>query len=156
MSKKIFIALTAFAFIAIASANSAEARHHHWWQKAWHSASHAISHEAHVVAHGAEHAAKEVAKGAKAAANYVKANAHRACLKGMPVVIKSVVGKACKAASIEVGGLCNAALDAETGGLASAACTASGLILYATCSHEGGKVTRGMSRSITHQACAKI
>jgi hypothetical protein len=97
MSKKIFIALTAFAFIAIASANSAEARHHHWWQKAWHSASHAVSHEAHVVAHGAEHAAKEVAKGAKAAANYVKANAHRACLKGMPMVIKSVVGKACKA-----------------------------------------------------------
>lgn len=145
MFKK-FIALTAFAFISIAGSNAAEA---HWWTKVYHEAKHAIKHEAHVVAHGVDHAKKLLEKDAKAAA-------YKACLKGMPVVIEGVVGKACKAASVEVGLACNAALDAETSGLASVACTAVGVTLYATCTVEGGKVTRNMTETITHKACAKI
>ena len=145
MLNKFSLILSVLTIVTFTGAGSANAN---WFKHAFHKASHAVSHVAHVVATDTE-------KTAKATANFAKQKAAVACRKAMPVVLKKVVGKACKVAASEVGGLCNAALDAETSGVASVACDASAVVLYAVCKHEG-KMALNMVNPIVNESCSKI
>lgn len=99
--------------------------------------------------------ANDTETAAKETANFAKHAAAVACRKAMPALLNQVVGKACKVAASEIGGLCNAALDVETGGVAAVACDTSAVVLYYVCIHEG-KMASNMINPIVNESCSKI